>query len=194
MRLSEATTLVQQALTPVEDDLYTLDVVFNKEVVSVKIHKKHIPDIVQDILIGQGGYPRCTLYAQSVRRLMLEEKTFLKGKYSDLNRTLYNQLRWELLNLDVMPDNAKTPREQTLYSKFVSLGLNPTGAIDYDNKTKFHLNNLLRKNWRSRNDYEANKTVSMVLEEMHMALRENPKTAFTTNRYLPSVIEYYMEK
>lgn len=181
MRLSEATQLIQQSLTPVDKDWYSLDVVFNKDVENVRIHTKHISNIVQDLLCG---HPRCTLYAKSIRRLFKEEELFLKGKYPSLNREKYDELKWELLELE-------SPVDPAAYEKLRALGFNPTGAIDYDNKTRFHLNNIIRKQWRSRADSQANKTKKEVCEDMYQALRSNPKTAFTVNRYLPSIIEYY---
>lgn len=184
MRLAEATSLIQQSLTPIEKNWYTLDVVFNRNVETVRIHKKHIGNIVQDLLCG---HPRCTLYAQSVRRLFKEEETFLNGKYADLDREKYDEIKWEMLELEL-------PVDREMFQRLKSLGFNPTGAIDYDNQTRFHLNNLLRKQWRSRTDSQAGKTKQDIINEMHEALRSNPKTAFTVNRYLPSIIEYYRDR
>ena len=187
MKLSEATQLINQALTPVDKEWYTLDVVFNRDVEKVRIHKKHIPNIVQDVLCYSYNGPCCTLYMQSRRRLTKEEEQLYTGKYDSLDKEKYNELKWEMLEIDL-------PADPTMFERFKSLGFNPTGAIDYDNKTRFHFNNLLRKQWMSKRDSQAGKTKSDICKEMRDDLRADPKKAFVTNRYLPSIIDYYREK
>lgn len=182
MRLAEARELINQALTPVDKEWYTLDVVFNRDIQTVRINKKDIDNIIQDVTVG---HPRCTLYAQSVRRLMDEEE-MLADKYPSLDREKYYELKWEMLDLYIPPD-------RSLFERFRSLGPNPTMNIDYDNKTRFHLNNLLRKQWMSKRDSDARKSREEIVSDMYQSLRDDPKKAFTTNRYLPSIIEYYCQ-
>lgn len=183
----EITQLLQQALTPINKEWYSIDVCFNRDIEKVKIHKKHIDDIVQEILLFSYNGPRCTLYDESFRRLTNEQDEIEKGKYANLDIYRYDQLKRELLDTDLIAD-------PTMFEKFKSLGPNPTSMIDYDNKTRFHFNNLLRKQWRSKRDSDANKDRLTIMKEMIDALHSNPKTAFITNRYLPSAIRYYRDR
>lgn len=178
--LAEARDLINKALTPIGKGWYTIDVVFNRDIEHIRVHKDSVECIVQDLLCG---HPQCPLYAQSKRRLRKEEQS---TKYDSIDRERYESLKWEMLELYLPPD-------PSIYQKFKDMGFNPTGGIDHDNKTRFHLNNLLRKQWRSKRDSDAGKTRDIVIAEMYQALRENPKEAFISNRYLPSIIDAYRE-
>jgi hypothetical protein len=186
MKLTEAQQLIRQALTPEIDNWYTLDVVFNKEIEKVRIHEKHIDNIVQDVVNGHHNGLCCTLYMEARRRLAKAEENIDSPKYQSLDRVRYEELKQKMLDIH-------SPEDPDLPTKLRDLGMNPTGAIDYDNSTRFYLNTLTRKNWRSSNDKKLGKTVAAIGREMSDTLRSNPKTAFTVSRYLPAIIDYYCE-
>lgn len=180
---------LMKSLTKISPVYYTIDVVLNRDRETVTVHKDSIPLIIRDILYL---HPTCSLYAESVNRLLDEEEKEglflnqprLEGKYRNLDLIDYFDLRRDLLNLD-------TPVDPMMYQKLRDIGYNPTASIDYDNKTRFHLNNLLSKRWMTRSDTMKGKTKDDIVSEMILALEE--PEPFINSRYLSSVISYYKE-